>query len=243
MRRVLFSWRGIRVWSHPALLYAGLVIGVLGQQAAAKTAGLDAAASYIAVLLLIPAALAGNRLLWLALHPGAYRADRGRAWRRSEGGGVMYGGLPAVLLVSIPLLAALGLPFWRFWDVMPFCILPAMIVARLGCLLNGCCHGRPSTSALALHLPDASGTWTRRHPTQLLEAVAATLILIGAVLIGPARQAPGTLFLAVAASYAVARLALQPLREHAVKLRGVDVSSAISGALLVSSCVGLTLLR
>lgn len=241
MRRVLFSWRGIRVWSHPACLYAGLVLGVLAQQAAARAAGLDAVPAYVAVLLLIPAALAGNRLLWVATHPAAYRAARGSFWRR-DGGGVMYGGLPVVLLVSIPLLAALGLPFWRFWDTMVFCILPAMIAGRVGCLLNGCCHGRSSDSALALRLPDTRGVWRSRHPSQLFEAGAAVLILIAAAMIGPARQAPGVLFLGVAASYAVARLALQPLRESAVRFRGVDLSSAISLALLLASAVGLAML-
>ena len=52
MRRVLFSWRGIRVWSYPACLYLGLVLGVFAHQAAARSAGLDPLRSYVAILLL-----------------------------------------------------------------------------------------------------------------------------------------------------------------------------------------------
>ncbi len=242
MRRVLFCWRGVRVWSHPFCVYAGLVLGVLAQQIAARAAGLDAARSYAVVLLLIPAALAGNRLAWVASHPAAYRAAPSSLWRRSEGGGVMYGGLPVVLLVSIPLTAALELPYWRFWDSMVFCILPAMAAGRIGCLLNGCCHGRPTDSALALRLPDTRGEWRARYPTQLFEAGIALLILAGAALIGPARQAPGVLFLGVTASYAFARLALQPLRENAVTFRGVDLASGSSAVLLATSLLGLLLM-
>lgn len=235
MRRVLFSWRGIRVWSYPACLYVGLVVGVFAHQAAARSAGLDPLRSYVAILLLIPAALAGSRLLWIVLNREAYRATPRERWSLPRGGGVMYGGLPLILITAIPLLAALGLPYWRFMDTTIFCILPTMILGRVGCLLNGCCVGKQSSGPLALTIPDVHGVWVRRHPTQLLEGAAGMVLLISAVAIAPGRYAPGVLFLVVAGGYSLLRIGIQPLRADSERVGGVNALMLFSAAVLIAS--------
>ena len=107
----------------------------------------------------------------------AYRREPWRIWRRSDGGAAMYGAVPCMVLASMPLLAVLQLPFGAFWDVATFCILIGMIFTRIGCLLNGCCSGRPSEGRWALLLADHRGIQRRRIPTQLLEAGWAALLL------------------------------------------------------------------
>ena len=49
MRPVLFYWRGRPIWSYPAMLYIGLVFGVLAGNVAAHAEGANA----FAVLLVI----------------------------------------------------------------------------------------------------------------------------------------------------------------------------------------------
>ena len=58
MRPILFQWRGLTVWSYPALLYVGLVLGVLAGNVAAHAAGVDALGVFEATFLLL---LAGAR--------------------------------------------------------------------------------------------------------------------------------------------------------------------------------------
>lgn len=243
MRRVLFSWRGIRVWSYPACLYLGLVLGVFAHQAAARSAGLDPLRSYVAILLLIPVALSGSRLLWIALNWETYRATPREPWSLPKGGGAMLGGLPLILLAAIPLTAALGIPYWRFIDTTLFCILPTMIVGRVGCVLNGCCVGKPSAGQFAMALPDVHGVWAHRHPTQLLEGGAGIVLLALAIAVGPTRYAPGTLFLLCAAIYALARLGIQPLRADSERLAGTNALMLISAAVLVSSLIAMLALQ
>ena len=60
--------------------------------------------------------------------------------------------------VSVPLLGALDVPFARFWDVAAFPLLIGMVFAKTGCLLHGCCCGRPAKGWFALYAPDHRGS-------------------------------------------------------------------------------------
>src|SRR5690348_14105542 len=100
MRRVLFSWRGLKIYAYPFMLYLGLTFGVMAGTYAATQRGLNPARSYIAMLLLSASALAGARLLFVAANWRIYRHEPRRIWKRSEGGYALYGGLLLALLLS-----------------------------------------------------------------------------------------------------------------------------------------------
>jgi prolipoprotein diacylglyceryltransferase len=153
------------------MLYFGLVAGVVAGNAAAHASRIDAFRVFVATHILIVPALAGARLFYVATHWPVYRHDLRRIWNRGEGGFAQYGGLIVMLPLSVPVLAALQLPFGAFWDVAAFTILVGMIITRIGCLMNGCCAGRPSRMWGSVYLPNHLGVWERRIPTQCLEAV------------------------------------------------------------------------
>jgi phosphatidylglycerol:prolipoprotein diacylglycerol transferase len=153
----------------------------------------------------------------------------------------MYGGLVAVPL-SIPLLAALHVPFAAFWDVATFSMLTGMAFTRVGCLLNGCCAGRSTTSWFGLVLPDARGVRVRRVPTQLLEAGVAVALLAGSAALAATRPPDGVVFTATVAAYAAARVLIQPLRERQSRLAGAATLRLASAGLLVGALAGLVAL-
>jgi phosphatidylglycerol---prolipoprotein diacylglyceryl transferase len=243
VHRILLERRGIRIWSYPAFLYVGLVAGIVVQNLAANAGALDAARVYVATLILLPVALAGARLLYVAAHWPVYRREPRRIWRHAEGGMSMFGGVPCMLLASVPLLAWFELPFWRYWDVSTFCILTGMFFARIGCLLNGCCAGRASESPIAFWLPDAGGVWQRRLPVQLLEASVALLLLAAATLVWPLLTRPGALFLLVVVAYSLARAVLQSLRADREHVAGFDLQRGISLALVGFALIVLLFIR
>lgn len=213
MRPILFRWGAVVVYSYPAMLYTGLVLGLGAGNYAANAAGIDSVLVFAATLALIIPALAGARLLFVVLNREAFRNGRRSIWRRS-GGAAMFGGLPPALILSVPLLRVLGLPFGVFWDVATFTILVGMVVTRIGCLLHGCCAGRPTTGWISLRLPDHRGVWQRRVPCPLLECGCAGVLLVGAVLLWQRLPFPGALFLVVASGYGVIRMPLESARER-----------------------------
>ncbi len=237
MRPVLFRHRWVKIYSYPAMLYLGLLFGVAAGNYATHVVALDGARIFIATLLLLIPALVGARLLFVVSHWSFYRHNRERIWERSEGGGALYGGLPLSLLVSVPLLNICQVPFGAFWDIATFTILVGMIFVRVGCLLNGCCGGRPSSGRFALYLPDYQGYWQQRIPTQLLEAGLALLLLIAAALLWRYMPFHGALFLSAMLSYGLGRFLLEFIRDKQECIGRFTLNHAISATLVVCSLI------
>lgn len=221
------------------MLYVGLVVGVVAGNAAAHAAGIDAFRAYVATLVLIPAGLIGARLLYVITYWQRYRRNLRRIWDRSDSGAAMYGGLFLALALSVPLLAAFELPFGAFWDVTTFPILVGMIFTRIGCLLNGCCAGRASEKWGSLYLPNCSGVWERRVPTQYLEAAWATVLVVSAMLVWRRLPFPGALFLLATAAYAAGRLPLESAREAEPGANRFTLYHALSVLMIVAALAAL----
>ena len=184
---------------------------------------------------LIVPALAGSRLLYVLLNWRAYRRHRRRIWGGQEGGAAMYGGLLLALALSVPLVRLFDLRWAAFWDAGMVTILTGMIPTRVGCLLNGCCGGRPSSSRLAIRLPNVRGDWQPRLPLQVIEGLWAAVLLAGLALMWPSRPFEGAVFLTGVVGYAAARLVIEPLREDTDRLGPIRVHSAISAGLVAAS--------
>ena len=213
MRPVLFYFRGIPIHSYPAMLYVGLLAGVVIGNFAAHASGLNPFRVYVATLILIVPAIAGARFLHVVAHWKYYRKNPGRIWDRSEGGCGMYGGLALALFLALPVLHLLRLPFAAFWDVGIVSILAGMIFARIGCLLQGCCCGRATNTWFSLYLPNHLGEWRKRIPSQSLESFWATILLVAAILLRPRMPFPGALCAFVCCVYPAGRLVLETFRE------------------------------
>jgi phosphatidylglycerol---prolipoprotein diacylglyceryl transferase len=111
MRRVLFRWGNLSIYSYPAMLYLGIVLGIYVQLYAARSIGRDVASTLTATLLLLITALLGARLLYVIANWQVYQERPGRIFRFSDGGASMYGRLLLAVPLFLPLLAAIEIPF------------------------------------------------------------------------------------------------------------------------------------
>jgi len=232
MCRVLLQWRGVTIYAYPAMLYLGLVLGVFGGTYAATLHGLDTGRVYAAMLLLILPALVGARLLFVASYWNLYRTDPARIWRKSDGGAALYGGLIVSFLLSLPLLRVLDLPLATFWDAAAVTMLIGMVITKVGCLLNGCCGGRPTAGWLGLRLPNEHGVWRRRVPTQLLEAGLAVCLLLASLWAWDHAPFAGAGILTAVAGYGAGRWWLEAERETIDAVGSLSLHRLISLALV-----------
>jgi phosphatidylglycerol---prolipoprotein diacylglyceryl transferase len=237
VRRVLIEWCGVKLYSYPVMLYLGTLTGICAGTYAAWLNGLNPGRVYLAMLLLFPVGLVGARLLFVISHWPLYRREPGRIWRQSEGGASLYGGLILFFLLSLPLLKILRIPSGSFWDVASITLLLGMIFTKVGCLLNGCCGGKPTSGTLALYLPNTQGIWARRVPTQLLEAGWAALVLLGLVALWNRLPFAGGLFLYTVAAYSLGRGWLESTRDDIEKVGDLSLHRTIA-LVLVGACLG-----
>ncbi len=230
-RRFLFEGTAFGVSSYKLMLYLGCVAGFYAGAQMARAAGMPEIRWILAATALLAVALAGARLLYLRAHPGPM-------WHRDAGGAALYGGLLASLFVSIPVLDAARLPFWRFWDAASITMLTGLIFTRVGCARNGCCAGRPTGGPLGFLLPDHRGEVWRRYPAQLLEAAWGGVVLAAVVLLSRPSSPGGVLFAQVRAGYGAGRFVLEQLREESRVRR---FNTALSAALALGGAAAAML--
>lgn len=227
-------------------------------------------------------ALCVATLLWLAL--GAWRVahgglarGRGTALLLASAAGAWLGGAwlgpvlfdhagysslagGAVAMVSgLALSLGLRLPLARVADLLAPPALVALGVARLGCLLQGCEAGAPSTLPWAVrHVPGtrafiaqqasgAIGPYARLteplHPIALYEALP---VLLAALVLWRVRGRRAGAVAAVALlCYGAARVVLEALRMSPVELSGVPLvvvaaGVALAGAIWLGALSGRT---
>jgi phosphatidylglycerol---prolipoprotein diacylglyceryl transferase len=235
MRRILFHFFGRPVYSYPAMLYLGIVLGIYAELHAATSIGLNREKVLTATLILVTFAMIGARLLHVVSFWNLYRRNLKHILNFSNGGVSSYGVLLVPVPVSVPVLTALGLPFGGFWDVATFTILVSMFMGRGGCFLHGCCSGRPTLSRWGWNLPNHEGVWCRRIPMQVLEVILVLTVLTGATLLWTRLPFQGAIFLYAIVAYGLGRLALESLRAEQDRLRGISVHKAISVGLITAS--------
>jgi phosphatidylglycerol:prolipoprotein diacylglycerol transferase len=234
--RVLFDWRGIRIYPYPAFLFLGLTFGIIAGTAVGRAEGMYPLRLYAGLVLLTIPALVGSRLLYVFSHWQFYRQHLSLVWPRQTGGAALYGGLILALACSWPLLQLLGVPIGAFWDAATVTMLVGMVFTKIGCMLNGCCAGRPTTGWFALMLPNTDGVWCRRVPAQLLEGGLAALLLWGC-LSWTAPPFAGARFLAALTIYGIARLGLGGTRESVDRVGRINVHNVLSALLALAAIV------
>ena len=227
---------------YAVLLYVGLVSALAVADQLARRGGIDSVRLVAAFLVSMPVALAGARALEVLQNFAHYAARPREVLRLRGGGAAMYGALPPVALLSIPLAGWIGISFGSFWDIALVSILAGMIPTRLGCLGAGCCAGRPTASVFGLVLRNARGVRARRFPSPLFEALLAAVLLALSLALWGRLPFDGAMGLVVCAGYGAGRFALEELREErAPRLAGLGAYQWLSAALVLLGVGGLAL--
>ena len=118
---------------------------------------------------------------------------------------------------ALGVLRLLGAPPLPYLDVFAVSLCPFLAAGRIGCLLVGCCHGRPSSTGITY--PDTAVrdgfspalVGVRLFPVQALEALGLLLIWISAFVLFMTGRT-GAALTWVLAGYAVLRFGLDGLR-------------------------------
>jgi prolipoprotein diacylglyceryl transferase len=230
----------VTLYPYPTMLFVGIVSGVIAGTLVGEARGLPADRLYLGLMALVVPAVVGARLLFVACHWRTYRLDPARIFRRSDSGAALFGGFALALVVSVPLLAVLRLPFAQFWDCGAVVLMVGMAFTKFGCHLNGCCAGRPTAGPFGMRLRNARGVVTRRVPAQLLEGALATILLAVTLPLSRSLGFGGALVLTASLGYGIGRFALEGVRENPMRVRGVRVSRVIAASLAVVAAVLLT---
>ncbi len=217
MHPILFDFGRFTLYTYGVLLAAAYLLGLQFALLRARSRGLDRQRVMDLGIWIIVSALAGAKALLLVTDFKQYSENPRALLDLVRSAGVFYGGLIAAVAVAFVYIRRYRLPLWTTTDVFAPGIALGHGIGRLGCLMAGCCYGRPATVpwAITFHNPLASinsGTplGVPLHPTQLYEA-GTELVILGVLLWleRRGRSFPGRTFWTYILLYSVARFAIE----------------------------------
>ncbi len=137
-----------------------------------------------------------------------WNLGHGPSWQALLAGRTIVGGLVGGTLGVLYIKKRLGIRN-RYGNLLAAPVALGMAIGRIGCLLNGCCFGKPTTMPWGVDFGDGIA----RHPTQLYE-LAFCLSALGIILLRQKKAPPGSLLSGFFISYFLFRFFEEFLRPH-----------------------------
>jgi phosphatidylglycerol:prolipoprotein diacylglycerol transferase len=217
---ILFELGPVTIYSYGVLLASAYLIGLFMAVRRANAAGVDGNKVLDLGIWVIIAALVGAKALLFVVEFEHFTSSREEFLSLLRSGGVFYGGLIGAVVVCIYQLRKHKLRVWPAGDLFAPGIAAGYMVGRLGCLMAGCCYGKPTQVAWAVTFTDPAAAMNvgtplgvPLHPTQVYESLAGLIILV--VLLATerlGRRFAGRTFWSFVLMYAVSRFVIEFFR-------------------------------
>jgi phosphatidylglycerol:prolipoprotein diacylglycerol transferase len=204
------------------MLAASFLIGIWLGSVRAKKNNLDPNVISDLGFWVILSAIVGARLYYVILHFEEFSGDLAstinpfHAGNVGIGGLVMYGGFIGALIAAFVFFKIKKEPILPYVDAAAPSLGIGIFLTRIGCFLNGCCYGSPSTASCAVSFPLNSPAGAYQHemhahalfPSQLMESGGGLAIAIIILLVSLAKTFPGFQFYLTGLLYTVLRFCI-----------------------------------
>lgn len=213
MHPILFQWGSLRVYSYGFFVALGVLAATLLLVKKVEKQGKSPQFVIDLVILIVVAGIIGARLVYVLLYePGYYLAHPLHILMLREGGLAFYGALLFGLLTGYLYLRKIGVPFLAFLDLAAPAVALGYSFARIGCFLNGCCYGVPTTLPWGVVFPVVDAL--PRHPTQLYSLLSGVIIFVILELFSRRIRFRGQIFSLFLILYGLSRGVIELYREN-----------------------------
>jgi phosphatidylglycerol:prolipoprotein diacylglycerol transferase len=235
MHPILFKIGPFELYTYGAFLAIAFLTAIYLASREAQRVGLKPEFAADMGIIVILSAIVGSRLFYILFYNLEYTLQHPRELLRLQQTGlVFYGGLIFAVaagivycrrnLVSIPLAMDIAAPS----------IAIGQAIGRIGCLMAGCCYGRPAlTVPWAIQFPHLEYP---RHPTQVYESLATFAIFLVLFQFRKRKSRNGQVMWLYAVMYASARFVIEFFRgDNPHMLLGMTISQVISVLVLAAA--------
>jgi len=135
-----------------------------------------------------------------------------------HGGIVYYGGLLGASAAGVLFARRRKLPVWKLADILAPSVALGSFVGRWGCLMHGCCYGRPTDLPWGIQFPlghashPDDGLPHFVHPTQIYDSLLNLGLFAGLAWFYKRRKFDGQVFAFYLIGYAVLRSVVECFR-------------------------------
>lgn len=182
MRPVLVQIGPLSIPSYGVMLVTSFIIAIWFVKRVAKSAKISAIVIENLAFYIMLGVIIGGRVLYVIFHWSFYAHDILGVIRIWEGGHMFFGGFIGAFIAGALYTKKERLSILKLCDIIAPAIALGEFFTRIGCFLNGCCFGRPSSLPWAVKFPPHSipgasevGNYTL-HPTQLYSSIFGLLL-------------------------------------------------------------------
>lgn len=249
MHPILLQLGSFPIRSYGVAMAIAFLVGILVSRRRARAAGLDPDIIIDLAFFVIIMSVLGARGAYVIARWdwfGRHLSQIPRVW---DGGLALYGGVVVGVITGLVFFSKRRVNIWRGADVVAPSLALGVAIGRIGCFLNGCCHGRPCELPWAVTFPPGSYAdhafhGLSVHPTQIYASLSALAFFF--ILIAAGRRKPFDgfllwLFVIMLAAY---RFLIDPLRYYEsnsflIRAGGLALTNnQVAGIALIATAAG-----
>jgi phosphatidylglycerol:prolipoprotein diacylglycerol transferase len=265
---IAFRLGPLTIHWYGVMMAAAFLVGLWTASRRAPRDGVSGEKIVDAGVWILLGAIIGARFLYVISYwdmlfdkPLFPRAPWTEVFMVQRGGLVYYGGLIGASLAGIIYARVQKLPLWKLADIFAPSIALGYVFGRIGCFLNGCCHGRVCDLPWAVRYPNLSDIWQKHldsglaeangpsapvHPTQIYDALLNLALYAGLAWLFRRKKFDGQIFAIYLLCYAVTRSIVEVFRGDyaAAQIRGgLTPAHLISIGIFLTGVVVYAVLR
>lgn len=217
MYPVLFKIGPITIYSYGLMVTLGFLAGIYLAKQEAVRVGIAKEAVLGLGLYVLVSSIIGARILYVLLNLEYFLSFPYKIIFIHEGGLVFYGGLILAGITGFLYVRRKRLSFFKMADIIAPSIAIGEAIGRIGCLLYGCCYGKPTTLPWGMSFDPGSPAYSHYgslslHPTQIYSSLANLFIFIILVLRRKKVKFEGEIFFLYLILYSLSRFMIENLR-------------------------------
>jgi phosphatidylglycerol:prolipoprotein diacylglycerol transferase len=240
MRSVLFELFGIPIHSYGLMMVVGFGLGLWRLVRTGKRRKIAPERMYDLALVVLLSGIIGARLVFIALNPDTESFREFFAvW---NGGLSFHGGVLFALVGGLVYTHLAKLSFWECADLVAPSVAIGYAFTRIGCFLNGCCYGAPTSLPWGVRFHEHGIVTPPSHPTQIYAALASLAIFLLLTRLERLNRPSGFVFVSYLGLYSVYRFLIEFLRKGysaQVWFGGITQAQGASIALFLLCVAGL----
>ena len=212
MYPVLVTIANFELRASYVFLFLGILFGILIGYRETKRVGISSIEFHLYWISAVPVALflaaINGFVFWNRLGNISGQLDDILSY-----GLVSYGAILGMLLLGYFLTKIRKINTALFLDTISLAMPLILAIYRIGCILNGCCHGLETDSFLGITLPDGLGVMVKRYPTQIWLMVFNFFLFAWLWSIRKKKSFDGILTIYFLVLYSVGRLIIDAFRD------------------------------
>ncbi|MGE5397193.1 MAG: prolipoprotein diacylglyceryl transferase [Chitinophagales bacterium] len=233
---IIFEIGNFAVYSYGLMLALGAALAVVLTLREAKKEGISEEVILDISILAILSGVIGSRLFYVFFYEWDYYHYH--PWQilnlRSEGL-VFYGAFIFGLITLLLYVRYKKLNPWKLLDLFSPYLALGYAIARIGCFLNGCCYGKPTSLPWGVVFPDLDPI--PRHPTQIYSTILSLALFAILKWLFPRRKFNGEVFLVFLLGYSGGRFINEFFRENLEIFPGMTIGQGISLLIFVAAAI------